>query len=58
MSETDTEVIPKLLKFAYDSMAAEQGGIGKVPFPTVSNVPRTAGTKRQQVGSAAMSCDI
>lgn len=35
VSETDTEVIPKLLKFAYDSMAAEQDGIGRVPFPKV-----------------------
>jgi hypothetical protein len=40
VSETDTEVIPKLLKFAYDSMTAEQqqdsaSGTAQVPFPKV-----------------------
>lgn len=43
VSETDTEVIPKLLKFAYDSMAAEQqqdssNGTAQVPFPKVRTV--------------------
>eukprot|EP00879_Flechtneria_rotunda_P013604 GHRR01014210.1.p1 GENE.GHRR01014210.1~~GHRR01014210.1.p1 ORF type:complete len:690 (+),score=211.83 GHRR01014210.1:228-2297(+) len=37
VSETDTEVIPKLLKFAYDGMTAEQEaaaiGTPNVPFP-------------------------
>uniref|UniRef100_A0A383VJC3 glutamine--fructose-6-phosphate transaminase (isomerizing) n=1 Tax=Tetradesmus obliquus TaxID=3088 RepID=A0A383VJC3_TETOB len=34
VSETDTETIPKLLKFAYDSMTAEAGsGEAQVPFP-------------------------
>lgn len=37
VSETDTETIPKLLKFAYDSMTAEAGsGEAQVPFPKVS----------------------
>jgi hypothetical protein len=40
VSDTDTEVIPKLLKFAYDSMTAEQqqegsNGTVQVPFPKV-----------------------
>jgi hypothetical protein len=40
VSETDTEVIPKLLKFAYGGMTAEQqqdssSGTAQVPFPKV-----------------------
>jgi hypothetical protein len=46
VSETDTEVIPKLLKFAYDSMTAEQqqdssSSAAQVPFPKVRLAGKT-----------------